>query len=314
MSEGLDFAGAVAITALYRVWQTFRENWPFLAASMVAVVVMKTWVDQRRVADFLRRHQHAGVIGATATAVGTPFCSCGTLAVMLGAMAAQMPWAPLVAFMVASPLTSPHELLYAAGLFGWQFAAVFFAASIVLGLAGGSLAAVLEARGWLQNQARFRPLVGGSDTAVPLQGAAPVASRSQVTARSVAGLFLRVAGRLLLIFATFAFVGYFLNGLMPRGWIPAVFGGDRVYGVVVAATLGLPLYLSTLASMPLVRSMIDAGMSEGAALAFLITGAGTSIGAVVGLLTIARWRVIALVVGTLWTGAVFLGHVYNALS
>ena len=32
-------------------------------------------------------------------------------------------------------------------------------------------------------------------------------------------------------------------------------------------------------------------MSQGAALAFLITGAGTSIGALGGALTIARWRV-----------------------
>jgi uncharacterized membrane protein YraQ (UPF0718 family) len=54
-------------------------------------------------------------------------------------------------------------------------------------------------------------------------------------------------------------------------------------------------------------------MSQGAALAFLITGAGTSFGAVAGALTIARWRVIALVVGTLWVGAVVLGYAYDLL-
>jgi uncharacterized membrane protein YraQ (UPF0718 family) len=52
-------------------------------------------------------------------------------------------------------------------------------------------------------------------------------------------------------------------------------------------------------------------MSQGAALAFLITGSGTSIGAVSGLLTIARWRVIALVVAVLWIGAVVAGSAYN---
>jgi uncharacterized protein len=57
--------------------------------------------------------------------------------------------------------------------------------------------------------------------------------------------------------------------------------------------------------------MIQSGMSEGAALAFLITGAGTSIGAVVGALIIARWRVIAIVIGTLWVGAVLTGAVYD---
>jgi uncharacterized membrane protein YraQ (UPF0718 family) len=48
-------------------------------------------------------------------------------------------------------------------------------------------------------------------------------------------------------------------------------------------------------------------MGAGPAVAFLITGAGTSIGAVSGGLVIARWRVLAIVVGTLWVGAVVAG-------
>jgi uncharacterized membrane protein YraQ (UPF0718 family) len=44
-------------------------------------------------------------------------------------MASTIPWAPIIAFMVASPLTSPQELFYSAGLFGWDFAIAFFAAS-----------------------------------------------------------------------------------------------------------------------------------------------------------------------------------------
>ena len=59
--------------------------------------------------------------------------------------------------------------------------------------------------------------------------------------------------------------------------------------------------------------MLDAGMSQGAALAFLIAGSGTSIGAIGGALTIAKWRVIAVVVGTLWAGAIVLGMAYDLI-
>jgi uncharacterized membrane protein YraQ (UPF0718 family) len=58
--------------------------------------------------------------------------------------------------------------------------------------------------------------------------------------------------------------------------------------------------------------MLDAGMSPGAAMAFMISGAGTSIGAIGGALTIARWRVVALVIATLWAGAIAFGLLYNA--
>jgi len=79
--------------------------------------------------------------------------------------------------------------------------------------------------------------------------------------------------------------------------------------IVFAATLGLPFYFSSEASLPLVASFVHGGMSEGAAMAFLITGAGTSIGAISGALLIARWRVVAIIVGTLWVGAIALGSV-----
>lgn len=105
----------------------------------------------------------------------------------------------------------------------------------------------------------------------------------------------------------------YLNSLIPVEWITTLFGTGHRYGVPLAATLGLPFYLNTEASLPLVRAMLDSGMSEGAALAFLITGAGTSIGAISGALTIARWRVIAIVMGTLWIGSILIGFGYNVL-
>ena len=48
-------------------------------------------------------------------------------------------------------------------------------------------------------------------------------------------------------------------------------------------------------------------------MAFMIVGSGTSIGAIAGALTIARWRVVALVIGILWVGAILWGYGFNLL-
>jgi len=127
------------------------------------------------------------------------------------------------------------------------------------------------------------------------------------------GELFRTSRTLLLMFTGFAFIGYFLNSLIPSEWIVGLFGSGNFYSIPLAATLGLPLYINTEASLPLVRALLDNGMSQGAALSFLITGSGTSIGALPGALTIARWRVIAIVIGTLWLGSIALGFLYNAL-
>ena len=300
------FIVQLILTALGQVWTTFLHNWYFLLLSIVIASVLKLYLDAGRAAAFLQKYSRAGVAGSTLVAVATPLCSCGTTAVILGMMAGAMPWAPIVAFMVASPLTSPQELVYSAGLFGWKFAWAFFIASILLGILGGIVAAFAESRGWLAGQSRWQ--------VQPSASSDPAAVKPAVTWRDILRESFQASKQLLILFFGFAFIGYVLNGLIPAEWVAAVFGTGHTYSIPLAATLGLPFYINTEASLPLVRAMLDAGMSEGAALAFLITGAGTSIGAIAGALTIARWRVIAIVVGTLWVGAVLVGGVYSLIG
>jgi uncharacterized membrane protein YraQ (UPF0718 family) len=138
-------------------------------------------------------------------------------------------------------------------------------------------------------------------------------NKASVTFRIFTDEVLNVSKRLLPLFFGFTFVGYLLNGLIPAAWITGLFGTGHAYSIPLAATLGLPFYINTEASLPLVSAMLDSGMSQGAALAFLITGAGTSLGALGGALTIARWRVIGIVIGTLWAGSILLGFAYDFL-
>jgi uncharacterized membrane protein YraQ (UPF0718 family) len=389
----MNFILNLIFTSSEQVWLAFVHNWPFLLVSVALAALLKLALDPRRVSAFMLRHQKVGVAGATALAVTTPLCSCGTTAIVLGMIANFMPWAPIVAFMVASPLTSPEGLVYSAGLFGWRFALAFYAASIVLGFAGGGVAAIFDRRGWLANQTRQTLTPGntreqinrGIHNPAPPSPARPAAilqparlalepagcacepaGSAQLLALETVGCacgsverplavhltqpgcdrcetgleqpavettcgcagntaektrtarlnvflaeFLDTGKRLLVMFFGFAFIGYVLNGLIPPAWVAAVFGGGNVYSVPLAATLGLPLYVNSEASLPLVRAMLESGMSEGAALAFLISGSGTSFGAIAGMLTIARWRVVTLVVGTLWVGAVLFGVLYD---
>jgi len=300
----MDFILSLLIKTAGQVWHTLLANWPYLLASTIIAVLLSTYVKADRVSAFLRRYSQAGIFGATAVAVGTPLCSCGTTAVLIGMMASTIPWGPVVAFMVSSPLTSPQELIYSAGLFGWPFALAFFLASILLGLGGGVLATLIENRGYLAGQARFVAVQCSSCEPVQPVRVEPPALLKET---AVTG------GRLLLMFLGFASVGYFLNGLIPAGWVAAIFGAGNVYSVPVAATLGLPLYINTESSLPLIRALLDSGMSAGAALAFMISGAGTSLGAISGALTIARWRVVGLVMVVLWVGAMASGYAYDLL-
>ncbi len=366
-----------------KVWISLTHNWPYLLVSVVIAAALKLFTDQEKISAFLIRNKRAGVITATAAAVGTPLCSCGTTAVVLGMMASMIPWAPIVAFMVASPLSSPEGIVYSAGLFGWPFAIYYFITSIILGLAGGMAAEFFDRRGWLKNQNRmntfesaskeafssnqvkrnlltiqspelafasapscgcgstgteaaFNSDPGGksmvesscscstsesetvkeivqSDSSCGCENSGNQSVKEPVTLKCFFVEVLMASKQLLIMFVGFVFIGFFLNDLIPEDWIRVLFGSGNLYSVPLAATIGIPFYINSEGSLPLVSSLMQGGMNPGAAMAFLITGAGTSLGAVTGMLTIARWRVVALVVGTLWIGSIIAGFGFNLL-
>ena len=332
----MEFFIQLVITAAGQVAHTFLSNWPFLLASVLIATLLKLYLNPTQVSAFLKRYQNAGVVAATSAAVTTPLCSCGTTAVILGMMAGSVPWAPVVAFMVASPLTSLEELVYSAGLFGWPFAWAFFISSILLGLAGGMLAGFAENRGWLAGQSRIPQDAPRSECACGSEpapeskcgcGSEPASEsacacdrpaeppqKPKVTAREFLTQAFQTGKLLLVMFFGFAFIGYLLNGLIPPGWVAAVFGSGNVYSIPLAATLGLPLYINygsfSAAGTGLARCRHEPGRCPG----LPDHRRGHILGAIAGALAIARWRVIALVVGTLWAGAILLGYVYNFMA
>ncbi len=317
----------ILIISAGQVWDTFRAIWPYLLASVFISAAMRRYVSAERVNRWLQKYHRTSIIAATGVAVSTPLCSCGGgIAVALSMIAVSIPWGPLVAFITASPLTSPDELFYSAGLFGWSFALTYLAAAAMAGIAGGLLAHHLERKGWLANQARSIPKLASTgcqsscqdDTCCHQEDASAALSTSTGPTKRWQGMgylteIWLVGRRLLLTFVIASFLGYLLGNLIPARWISGLFGSGKGWSIPLGATLGLPFYLNISSSLPIARAFIAHGATPGAAMAFLLVGAGTSIGAVAGMLTIVRWRVAALVTVTLWMTAVVVGSAYNLL-
>lgn len=79
---------------------------------------------------------------------------------------------------------------------------------------------------------------------------------------------------------------YFLFGILlsaifqryvPEETMTLIFGGNKAFGVLMAATIGVPLYVCGGGTIPIIRDFLDRGMSVGAATAFMITGPSTKI-------------------------------------
>ena len=72
---------------------SFLHNWPFLTLGILTAAALKIYVGTDRVAALMRRRTPVAVAGSVTAAVATPFCSCGTTAVVISMLATAVPWA-----------------------------------------------------------------------------------------------------------------------------------------------------------------------------------------------------------------------------
>jgi len=118
--------------------------------------------------------------------------------------------------------------------------------------------------------------------------------------------------------AKFMLLAFFLEAIIilyiPSEWIAGLLGNENQWAIVTAALLGVPIYTSNLAALPLVSGLLAQGMNPGAGLAFLIAGPTTTLPAMVAVWGLASRRVFALYVSFSLLGAIVLGYVYTIIA
>ena len=108
-----------------------------------------------------------------------------------------------------------------------------------------------------------------------------------------------------------AFVAeYFLKLYLPQDALSAFVGRDNPLAVPIAAIVGAPLYLDGYAALPFVRGLMDRGMADGAAMAFLIAGGITSAWTAIPAFALFRLPVFAAYILLAVLGSILSGWAY----
>ena len=168
----------------------------------------------------------------------------------------------LAAFMMSSILLNPQLLIYSAAL-GAQAMAIRFVSCFICGVMAG-----ICVRYFYKGKHYF-----------DFTGFAESASRD--TDPNPFLRFLKNLGRNIRATGPWFLFGVLLSALFQR-YVPAdafgsLFGKNRGFGVLMAATVGVPLYACGGGTIPLLQQWLVSGMSMGSASAFMVTGPATKI-------------------------------------
>ena len=93
-----------------------------------------------------------------------------------------------------------------------------------------------------------------------------------------------------------------------------VFGGNEAWGVLMAATIGVPLYACGGGTIPLLQQWLAEGMSLGSAAAFMITGPATKITNLGALKIAIGWKRFVLYIVFVMTISFLSGILVNIFA
>jgi len=203
-----------------------------------------------------------GIVPACLLGIASPLCMYGTIPVAASFSKQGMRHDWLAAFMMASILLNPQLIIYSAAL-GPTVLAVRIVSCFLCGCAAGLLINTFY-RG-----KSFFDFSGFEERA------------SHDTHPNILIRYLLNVWRNIRATGPYFFFGVLLSAVFQRyvsqEQMAALFGGDKAWGVLMAATVGVPLYACGGGTIPLLREWLWQGMSVGSAAAFMLTGPATKI-------------------------------------
>lgn len=197
---------------------------------------------------------------SSALGIASPLCMYGTIPIAASLAKGGIRHPALASFMMSSILLNPQLIVYSAAL-GSTALAVRILSCFVCGITAG-VVVKLSGREFFRFSVREERQDRDSDPLLWLR-------------------FLKNLGRNVKATGPYFLAGVMLAALfqryVPAEFISSLFGKDERFGVLVAATVGVPLYACGGGTIPLLGEWLADGMSMGSAAAFMITGPATKI-------------------------------------
>jgi len=203
-----------------------------------------------------------GVIPASLLGIASPLCMYGTIPIAASFAEKGMEEDWLAAFMMGSILLNPQLLFYSAAL-GVPALVIRFTCCFLCGVAAGLAIRFFFRKKQFFNFSGFTAPANKDIDPNPFLR------------------FLKNFGRNVKATGLYFLIGVVLSALFQR-YVPPegfarLFGSNRGFGVLMAATIGVPLYMCGGGTIPLLQTWLQHGMTMGSAAAFMITGPATKI-------------------------------------
>jgi hypothetical protein len=304
-AAGLDLGSKVGGALHFFFFDTVKI-FLLLTGLMFVIGMLRASLDLDKARSYLEgRGLLVGLFLAVVLGVVTPFCSCSSIPLFIGFVAAGIPLSITLTFLIASPLVSEIAAIMIGDHFGWGIAAAYVLAGSAISMVIGFIASRFRLERWVEETVFATKIgqlrAGGRVPTWPERVDAAVGEAKDILSSVWRWVLLGVG-----------------IGAAIHGWVPAAFfaeyaGPDNPFAVAIVTLVGVPLYVNGAGVVPIAEALWAKGMSLGTVMAFIMSAIALSIPEGIMLRRVLKPPLLALFFGSVTVGIMVVGYLFNAL-
>ncbi len=272
------------------------------------ISLFRSQLNPERVRDYLSgKSKWVGYILAVFLGVVTPFCSCSSIPMFMGFLAAGVPFGVAIAFLVSSPLISEIAaiMLLSMGSFGAYIVSIYIISGTIISVLAGYLADKFNIEKYLAlSIPKTTPSVCNCKNAKE-KAKALISYANNFACETIKSLSLYIVIGLV--------IGAFMHGYIPQEFFIKYMGSNNILAVPFAALVGIPIYASHAGIVPLVQVLLMKGVPIGTALVAFMSIATISLPEMMMLKKVFSTKLLIIFIGYLLIAFIVTGYLLNLL-
>ena len=279
----------------------------FLIFVMItAIGFLRTFISQQKIKGWLHKRGWTGNLFASLFGAFTPFCSCSSIPIFFSFLEAGIPLGIAFSFLITSPIINEYLVVLMFGFFGWKITLAYVLSGIAIGVVSGLILGRMRLEGLLVKDV-IRP-----DEAVFSEGKLYHGFKSR--------LFFGVSEAVSIIKKLWVWIligvgiGALIHNFVPQEAVQSIVGKAGFFSVPIATLLGVPLYGSCAAILPVAIVLFQKGFPLGTALAFMMGVSALSLPEAIMLRRAMKLKLIAIFFGITTLAIIFIGYLFNFVT
>lgn len=300
---GLDPASRLGGAVHFFVYDTIKI-FLLLTTMMFAIGVVRTWLPLHKLRDWMGRGGLAGNLVAALFGAMTPFCSCSSIPIFISLLKAGVPLGVTFSFLITSPIINEYLVILMIGEFGLCITVAYVLSGLVIGTLAGGLLGRMQLEGCLESD-----IVAAAQE--PLE-----AERFTWKSRILFGWreVVSVIRQIWVWILVGVGMGAVIHNYVPQETIHGLINTAGALSVPIATALGVPMYGSCAAIVPVAVVLFEKGIPLGTALAFMMAMAALSLPEAIMLRRVMQLKLIGIFFGITSFAIVFTGYLLNYLA